>query len=68
MLVYRSEPFAQDTEITGPVALTLPTGSHATDADFTATLVDVYPSRLMIHLCEGIIRARFQSWVPNNQR
>jgi len=60
VLVYTSAPLDADLEVTGPVALTLCAESSATDTDFTATLVDVYPSGLAIHLCEGIVRARFR--------
>ena len=30
-------------------------------SDFTAALVDVYPNGLAIHICEGIVRARFRA-------
>ena len=34
--------------------------SSARDTDFTATLVDVHPGGAAIHICEGIVRARFR--------
>jgi putative CocE/NonD family hydrolase len=34
--------------------------SSAPDTDFTATLVDVHPGGTAIHICEGIVRARFR--------
>ena len=40
--------------------LVLHAASDAPDTDFTATLVDVHPGGAAIHLCEGIVRARFR--------
>ena len=60
VLVYTSAPLPGDLEVTGPVTLALYASSSASDTDFTATLVDVYPSGQAIHLCEGIVRARFR--------
>ncbi len=60
VLVYSSEPLVADLEVTGPVTLTLYAASSAPDTDFTATLVDLHPSGQAIHLCEGIVRARFR--------
>ena len=60
VLVYTSDPLEQDLEVTGPVELVLHAASDAPDTDFTATLVDVHPGGAAIHLCEGIVRARFR--------
>jgi putative CocE/NonD family hydrolase len=60
VLVYSTAPLAEDLEITGPVSLVLYATSSAPDTDFTATLTDVHPSGQSIHICEGIIRARFR--------
>ena len=60
MLVYSTAPLAADLEITGPVSLVLYASSSAPDTDFTATLADVHPSGQSIHICEGIVRARFR--------
>ncbi len=60
VLVYSTDPLAEDLEVTGPVELTLYAASAAPDTDFTATLVDVHPGGKAIHLCEGIVRARFR--------
>ena len=57
VLVYTSDPLDQDMEVTGPVALKLFAASTAVDADFTATLNDVYPDGRSVHICEGIRRA-----------
>ncbi|MBI4553596.1 MAG: CocE/NonD family hydrolase [Candidatus Latescibacteria bacterium] len=60
VLVYSTAPLPHDLEVTGPVELTLYAASSAPDTDFTATLVDVHPDGRAIHLCEGIVRARFR--------
>jgi uncharacterized protein len=60
VLVYSTPPFAQDTEVTGPVSLELYAKSSAVDTDFTAKLVDVWPDGFAQNLTEGIIRARYR--------
>ena len=60
VLVYTTSPLQRDLEVTGPVTLTLYAASSAPDTDFSATLVDVHPRGAAIHLCEGIVRARFR--------
>ena len=60
VLVYTTEALATDVEVTGPVELTLFAASDARDTDFTATLVDVHPDGMAIHITEGIVRARFR--------
>ena len=61
VLVYSTPPFAQDTEITGPVSLELYAKSSAVDTDFTAKLVDVWPDGFAQNLTEGILRARYRN-------
>jgi putative CocE/NonD family hydrolase len=60
VLVYTSEPLTEDLEVTGEVELVLYAASSAPDTDFTAALVDVHPNGTAIHICEGIVRARFR--------
>ena len=60
VLVYTSEPFEEDLEVTGPVELKLYAASSAVDTDFTAALTDVYPDGRAILICEGIHRASFR--------
>jgi uncharacterized protein len=60
VLVYSTEPLADDVEVTGPVTLTLYAASSAPDTDFTAKLVDVGPCGFARNLTDGIIRARFR--------
>ncbi|MBI1388165.1 MAG: CocE/NonD family hydrolase [bacterium] len=61
VLVYTSEPLEHDMEVTGPVKMVLYAASSATDTDFTAKLVDVYPDGRAMNLCDGIIRARYRN-------
>ena len=61
VLVYTSEPMGIDTEVTGPVTVTLYASTSALDTDFTAKLVDVEPSGYARNLCDSIIRARYRT-------
>jgi putative CocE/NonD family hydrolase len=61
VLVYTTEPLAEDTEVTGPVRVHLHAGSSATDTDFMAKLIDVWPDGYAQRLCDGMVRARFRS-------
>jgi len=60
VLVYSTEPLAQNLEVIGPVTLTLFAASSAPDTDFTAKLVDVSPCGFARNLTDGIIRARYR--------
>jgi uncharacterized protein len=60
VLVYSTQPFTADTEITGPVSVELYATSSAVDTDFTAKLVDVDPSGFARNLTEGIVRAKYR--------
>jgi len=58
VLVYSTEPLAENVEVTGPITLTLYASSSASDTDFTGKLVDVDPNGFARNLTDGIIRAR----------
>jgi uncharacterized protein len=60
VLVYSTEPLAEDVEVTGPIELTLYASSSAIDTDFTGKLVDVSPCGTALNLTDGIIRARWR--------
>lgn len=60
VLVYTSEPLAEDMEVVGTVTVTLYAASTAVDTDFTAKLVDVHPCGEAVNIGEGILRARFR--------
>jgi hypothetical protein len=61
VLIYSTNPLAEDVEVTGPVSLDLYASSSAVDTDFTAKLIDVWPNGFAQNLTEGIIRARYRS-------
>ncbi len=60
VLVYTSDPLAEDLEVTGLIQLALYAASDAQDTDWTAKLVDVYPDGRAMNLSEGVIRAKFR--------
>ena len=58
VLVYTSEPLAEDLTVIGPVEVRLWAASSARDTDFTAKLVDVHLDGYAHNVSEGIVRAR----------
>jgi putative CocE/NonD family hydrolase len=63
VLVYTSPVLETDLEVTGPVQVVLFAASSARDTDFTAKLVDVFPSGYAMNVAQGILRARYRdSW------
>ena len=60
VLIYSTEPLAQNIDVTGPVTLELYVKSSAVDTDFTAKLVDVHPDGYAQNLAEGILRMRYR--------
>ena len=72
VLVFQTAPLAEDTEVIGPVEVTLHAASTAVDTDFTAKLIDVYPpsrdypAGYELNITDGIIRARYRN-APEKQ-
>jgi uncharacterized protein len=60
VLVYTSEPLADDTEVCGPLRVRLAAASSARDTDFMAKLIDVWPNGFAQRLNDGMVRARFR--------
>ena len=60
VLVYTTQPLEKDLEVTGPITVKLYAASSATDTDFTAKLVDVWPDGRAYNIQDGIIRARYR--------
>lgn len=66
IVVFQTEPLAEDTEVTGEIEVKLWISSDAPDTDFTAKLVDVYPPSadwpggFDLNITDGILRARFR--------
>ncbi len=61
MLVYTSEPFAEATELSGPIVPTLYVSSDARDTDFTVKVLDVAPDGRAYNLDESIQRMRYRN-------
>jgi putative CocE/NonD family hydrolase len=66
VLVFQSEPLANDLEVTGELKVELWISSTAVDTDFTAKLIDVYPPSphnpggFDLNIGDGILRTRFR--------
>jgi len=60
VLVYTSEALKQDLEVTGPVRVVLYASSSSPDTDFTAKLIDVFPSGEARNLTDGLLRVRYR--------
>ena len=60
VLVYTSEPLAEDLEVCGPIRVQLAAVSSARDTDFMAKLIDVWPNGFAQRLTDGMVRARFR--------
>jgi uncharacterized protein len=61
VLTCTTAPLTQDTDVTGPISLTLYAASTAPDTDFTAKLVVVHPDGSAINLNNGIQRASYRN-------
>ncbi|AWT59803.1 MAG: Cocaine esterase [Candidatus Moanabacter tarae] len=67
VLVFQTEPLDRDIEVTGPIEVVLWVTSSAVDTDFTAKLIDVYPSNewyplgYSLNLTDSIIRIRYRN-------
>ena len=66
VVVFQTEPLAEDIEVTGEIVVKLWASSSAVDTDFTAKLLDIYPPSpdfpggFDMNIGDGIIRARFR--------
>jgi putative CocE/NonD family hydrolase len=60
VLVYTTAALKSQVEVTGPVKVFIQVSSTAPDTDFTAKLVDVFPSGEARNLTDGILRARYR--------
>lgn len=67
VLVFETDPLAENTELTGQVVAHLFVSSSAVDTDFTIKLIDVYPPSednpdgFAMNLAHGILRMRFRN-------
>ena len=66
VLSFQTAPLEQNIEVTGPITVKLWASSSASDTDFTAKLLDIYPSSndypdgYHMNITEGIVRARYR--------
>ncbi len=73
VLVFESEILKQNVVLAGPVEVTLFAASTATDTDFTAKLIDVYPpsadfpAGFDMNLTDGIVRASYRDHFETRQ-
>lgn len=72
VLVFMTPPLERDTEIIGPIRVKLWVSSSAVDTDFTAKLIDSYPSSddfpagFDLIMGDGIVRARYRESNPED--
>lgn len=60
VLVYNGPKFTRNTEVTGPMKVSLYASSDARDTDWTAKVVDVHPDGTAVNLNNGIVRASYR--------
>ena len=60
ILVYTSEPMAEDTTFAGPVSAALYASSTARDTDWFVTLVEIDDQGRAGHIVQGRLRARYR--------
>lgn len=61
VLAFQTAPLTAPLEVTGQVRVRLFVSSDATDTDFTAKLVDIYPDGREILFNDGIQRVKFRN-------
>ncbi len=61
VLVYTTVPFAEDTELTGPITAEIFAASSAVDTDFVCKVSDVHPDGRALNLAMKLIRARYRN-------
>ena len=65
--MFQTEPLTEDVTVIGPITVVLHASSSRTDTDFTAKLIDVYPSSLDwpagfdMNLTDAIVRGRYRA-------
>jgi len=68
VLVYTTKPLKRDLEVTGPVQAVLYVSTTASDTDFTAKLVDVFPDGHALNLTDGLLRLRYRESLEKAER
>jgi uncharacterized protein len=67
VLVFTTPPLTADLEVTGPISVVLYASTSAPDTDFTAKLVDVFPTGEARNLTDGILRLRYRSSLEKSE-
>jgi len=73
VLVFETAPLQEDIDVMGPIEIELFAASSAVDTDFTAKLIDVYPSSadfpegFAMNLTDAIIRASYRDGAKQRQ-
>ncbi len=65
--MYSTPELEQDVEVTGPISVHLWAVSSASDTDFVARLVDVHPDGYAQNLTDGIVRARYRTFLQGGE-
>jgi len=63
VLIFSTQPFDDDYELSGPITVNLFLSSDRTDTDVTVRLCDVYPDGRSMIMMDGIKRMRFRDGV-----
>ncbi len=72
-LSFTSAPLERDTEVTGPVNVTVHVSSDAPDSDLFVMLLDVYPPSedwpdgYHLNICDGLMRLRYRDSMARPQ-
>jgi len=67
VVVFQTEPLKEDVQVIGPIHVELFASTNRTDTDFTAKLIDVYPSSdawpggFDLNITDAIIRGRYRA-------
>eukprot|EP00756_Hemistasia_phaeocysticola_P025973 Hpha_TRINITY_DN16035_c2_g1::TRINITY_DN16035_c2_g1_i1::g.120363::m.120363/K06978/K06978; uncharacterized protein len=65
---FTGEPLAEELAVTGRVWAELEVSSNATDTDFVARLVDVYPNGTRVLITDGVQRMRWRYGATSAQK
>ena len=65
VLVFVTEPFKEELELTGPIRAVLYVKTSAPNTDFVVTLMDVHPNGSAFKISEGILRRPYK--VPSKE-
>lgn len=66
-VVYHSEPFAEATEVSGYVRLSVWMSMDVPDTDFSATLYEILPDGSSVQLTSQLLRARYRESIEKEK-